>query len=101
MKSSVYIETSIPSFYHETRTEAEFVAMRNWTRLWWDGSKKEFVCHISEAVFNELESGDYPKKKEKIELVRGITLLEINDEIKEIVEIYISNYLIKLSDAEG
>ena len=37
----VYIETSISSFYYEIRTEAEFVAMRNWTRLWWKESRKE------------------------------------------------------------
>ncbi len=102
MKSSVYIETSIPSFYYETRIEPEFVAMRNWTVLWWESRKKEFVCHTSEAVLNELESGEYPKKEEKIELIRDIPLLEINDEIEEIVEVYISNYLMpkdELGDA--
>ena len=32
---TVYIETSIPSFYVETRQEPEMVARRNWTREWW------------------------------------------------------------------
>ena len=102
MKSSVYIETSIPSFYYETRTEAESVAMKNWTQLWWKNSQERFICYTSEAVFNELESGEYPKKQEKIELIKNITLLEINDEIEEIVEVYISNYLMpkdELGDA--
>ncbi len=98
MKLSVYLETSIPSFYHETRIEPEFVAIRNWTRLWWDNSKKGFICYTSEAVFNELESGEYPKKEEKIELIRDIPILEINDEIEEIVEVYISNYLMPKDD---
>jgi hypothetical protein len=30
-----YIETSIPSFYHETRA-GQFQTMREWTREWWD-----------------------------------------------------------------
>ena len=101
MKHSVYIETSIPSFYYETRNEAEFVAMRNWTQLWWK-SKSRFVCYTSEAVFNELESGEYPNKKEKIDIIKNLSLLEINDEIEEIVEVYISNYLMpkdELGDA--
>ena len=36
MKPRVYIETTIPSFYHETRTEPEIVVRRKWTREWWD-----------------------------------------------------------------
>ena len=36
MKSQIYIETSIPSFYYEDRTEPEAIARREWTRSWWD-----------------------------------------------------------------
>jgi len=32
VKPEVYIETSIPSFYFEVRTEPEMVARREWTR---------------------------------------------------------------------
>ncbi|MEA2061047.1 MAG: type II toxin-antitoxin system VapC family toxin [Thermodesulfobacteriota bacterium] len=93
MKSTVYIETTIPSFYYETRTDAECVAMRDWTRRWWDKRKDSYKCFISIAVLDELENGDYPKKEEKISLISGIDYLEINDEIEEIVEVYIANYL--------
>jgi hypothetical protein len=34
MKPKVYIETTIPSFYHEVRTEPDMVARRQWTRQW-------------------------------------------------------------------
>ena len=89
---TVYLETSIPSFYYEVRNEPEFVAMRNWTRTWWQ-RKGNFICSTSEAVFNELEDGDHPKRKEKIALLQYLNFLEINDEIEEIVEVYIANYL--------
>ena len=98
----VYVETSIPSFYHETRTEAEFVAMRNWTRSWWDESRKELECHTSEAVFHELESGEHPEKEAKLMLIRDLVLLEITDDIRDIVEVYISHCLMpkdELGDA--
>jgi hypothetical protein len=29
-----YVETTIPSFYHEVRTEPEMVARKEWTRRW-------------------------------------------------------------------
>jgi len=28
-----YVETTIPSFYHEVRTEPEMVARKDWTRF--------------------------------------------------------------------
>jgi len=93
MKSTVYLETTIPSFYYETRTDAEFVAMRDWTRQWWNKRKDGYKCFISIAVLDELESGNHPKKKEKISLISRIDYLEINDEIEEIVEVYIANHL--------
>lgn len=91
MKPAVYIETSIPSFYYETRTGAEFVAMRNWTREWWDERKTQYDCFISSAVIDELESGDYPKKSEKIQLISDIEYLDITSDIEEIVEVYLAN----------
>ena len=36
MPPTVYIETTIPSFYYEVRTEPDMVARRQWTRQWWD-----------------------------------------------------------------
>lgn len=32
MSGTVYIETTIPSFYYEVRTEPDVVARRMWTR---------------------------------------------------------------------
>jgi hypothetical protein len=47
MKPTVYIETTIPSFYHSIRMEPEMVAMRNWTRSWWneERKKKTYECN--------------------------------------------------------
>ncbi|WP_162501955.1 hypothetical protein [Sphaerospermopsis reniformis] len=36
MKSKIYIETSIPSFYYEIRTEPDMIARKEWTRFWWN-----------------------------------------------------------------
>lgn len=102
MKSTVYIETSIPSFYYETRDAVEFVAMRNWTREWWDFYASRYHCFTSDAVLNELESGEHPNKSEKIELLSVIEFLPISHTIHEIVDYYIANYLMtknQLGDA--
>ena len=77
MKSSVYIETTIPSFYYETRESAEFIAMKNWTRQWWDARRAFFVCYTSIAVLDELEAGNHPKKEEKLNLISELEYLDI------------------------
>jgi predicted nucleic acid-binding protein len=93
MIPSVYIETTIPSFYYETREDAESVAMRNWTRQWWDAERVRFDCFTSAAVIEELESGNYPRKTEKMQLVEALPWLEVTTEIEEIVQVYLANHL--------
>lgn len=40
MSKSVYIETSVASFFYEARAEPEMVARREWTRQWWAVANK-------------------------------------------------------------
>jgi hypothetical protein len=75
MKSKVYIETSIPSFYYEIRTVPEIIARRNWTRQWWEYSRKNYEIVTSDAVVDELNKGDYPTKANTLELISNIPLL--------------------------
>ncbi len=98
MKAKVYIETSIPSFFYETREEAQFVAMRQWTQDWWENEKCHYQCVTSDAVINELEMGEHPKQKEKLSLLSEVDLLEINHSIEEIVEVYLAHYLMPKND---
>ena len=93
MENVVYIETSIPSFYYETRTEPEMIAQRNWTRQWWDNERRHYQPVTSLAVIEELERGDYPNKSNVLDLVADIPLLNITIEIGDIVETYINRQL--------
>lgn len=89
MRRKVYIETTIPSFYYEVRTEPEMVAMKKWTRKWWDDYKDLYLLVTSEAVLDELEDGDYPNKDKILNLVNELPLLPIEPSIIDIVETYI------------
>ena len=93
MKRVVYIETTIPSFYQEVRTEPEMIARRNWTREWWNNQREHYQLVTSIAVIEELERGDYPNKEKILNLVADIPLLSINMEIHDIVETYIKRKL--------
>ena len=93
---TVYIETSIPSFYYETRNEPEFVAMRNWTREWWSNYISTYNVVTSEGVIAELEDGTYPSQKDAIRLIEDIPRLDITDEIADIIETYVEHKLMPL-----
>jgi hypothetical protein len=91
MKSKIYIETSIPSFYYEIRTEANMIARKEWTRFWWDQVRHQYEVVTSIAVLDELNKGNFPNKEEVIELLNDIHLIDIEPEIAEIVQTYIQN----------
>ena len=88
-KPIVYIETTIPSFYVETRQEPDMVARRQWTRQWWDFHRTSYDLVTSEAVLDELGQGDYPNRDEALAIVQSIPLLSIEPEIAEIIQAYI------------
>ena len=87
----VYIETTIPSFYVETRQEPDMVARRQWTREWWDSHRSAYDLVTSEAVLDELEQGDYPNKMEAITLIGLLPLVPVEQETAEIVQAYIQH----------
>jgi len=93
MKAKVYIETSIPSFYCEIRKEPDMVARRQWTRDWWAGASSRYTLVSSSATIEELEGGDYPTKKECLELIEGLPILPVKPAIAEIVKVYMKHHL--------
>ncbi len=88
-----YIETSIPSFYFETRSDVTMAARREWTRQWWDEAILHDRIVSSVAVIDELQNGDFPGRDKSLELMDSIELLVIDDAISEIVEAYIAHRL--------
>ena len=85
----IYVETTIPSFYFNTRTDPEAVARCNWTKELWDNYRHLYENVTSLAVISELEKGSHPKKQEKLNLMSDLPMLSITDEIRQIVRVYI------------
>ena len=88
-----YVETSIPSFYFEVRSEPAMVARRDWTRQWWDSLSVVDELVTSPAVVDELVRGVFPGKGDALALMKALPVLEITDAIEEIVEAYIAHQL--------
>jgi len=99
MKKSIYVETSIPSFYYEARTEPEMIVRRRWTREWWKVARKKYELVTSPAVVNELERGDYPNRSKCLKLIGLLPLLAIEPAVIEIAEAYIARHVMPADPA--
>jgi hypothetical protein len=99
MKRSVYIETTIPSFYYEVRHEPEMIARRESTRRWWREERPHYTLHTSAFVIGELQEGEYPGRPEALAMAESMPLLEIVPAVEEIVSVYLRRKLIPLGDA--
>lgn len=100
VKPRVYVETTIPSFYHEARTSPEGVARREWTRQWWDGANDRYELVTSPAVLDELAGGRPDLGTKRIALVQNLPILPIEPVIIEIVQSYI-RYKLMPADPGG
>lgn len=90
---TIYIETSSPSAYFEDRAEANMLALRDWTRDWWDNHRHRYHLLTIDPVLDELARADHPFKQEKIKLLSGVELLPIPEGIEEIVEVYVKRHV--------
>jgi hypothetical protein len=87
----VYLETTFFSFYHDERTAPAIVAMRDWTRQFWDERRKEYDLVASEAVLGELRKGGAYHKETALQMALTIPLLPAGTEIDGIVRAYIKH----------
>jgi predicted nucleic acid-binding protein len=98
-KPRVYIETTIPSVYHTTRTTPPMVAQRDWTRRWWDEAGERYELVTSNAVIDELSGGEYPSRAAALHLISGLPILTFSPAISEIVRTYFAHRLMPYDPA--
>ena len=89
MKTRVYIETTIPSFYYSLRMDTESVAMMNWTRRWWSEFAPQFTLVTSPAVIAELRRGTGDTTPQRISLLKDADLLEVTSQVEDVANVYI------------
>ena len=99
MTKTVYIETSIPSFYYKMRADPAMMDRREWTREWWSLAPRQYELVTSPAVVDELERGDYPSRKECLELIARLPLLTIEPAVMDIVQTYIARQVMPADPA--
>lgn len=87
----VYVETTIPSFYYESRSDASVIARREWTRQWWQDAGERYELVTSLAVVDELAAGLPERSQLWLALIGDLPLLPVNPAIAEIVTAYVQH----------
>jgi hypothetical protein len=89
MKPRVYIETTIPSYLTAFPSrDIVICAHQQLTKEWWLESKAKFETFISEAVMEEIRQGDVSASEKRMSMISGLTVLSLNDDVRELVHFY-------------
>ncbi len=86
MKSTVYIETTIPSYLTAWPSrDLVRAAHQQITREWW-ARRDRFDLNSSRLVVQECQAGDALAAADRLTALTGIPLLEQGDEVRELAE---------------
>ena len=92
MKDTVYLETSVISYYTaRPAIDVVVLAHQEITRQWWKKAVNEFEIFISQAVVDEAKEGDPVASEERLNAIAEFQHLELNSKVGEMTDIYISN----------
>src|SRR5947207_15774437 len=94
--ASVYIETTIPSCYFETRTSPKIATWRSVTREWWYRHRHNYELATSRYVLEELGNAPEPKAKRTTTLLKNVLVLEDPPRLLEVVEYYLQHKLMPI-----
>jgi hypothetical protein len=86
---SLYVETTIPS-YLTARSSPDLIhaARQQITQQWWPTARSRFDLVISEVVLMEIRRGDPDMARRREELLRGLTLLRVTQEVRSLAGFY-------------
>jgi predicted nucleic acid-binding protein len=80
MKQSCYLETSVIGYLTSWPSRDLVVAgHQQITHDWWEKRRNHFDVYISQVVLDEVSRGDQVAVRERLEVVRGVPLLDVSD----------------------
>ena len=89
MRESIYLETTIVSYYTSKPSRDIIVlAHQEITRQWWLKVIGRYNIFISEVVIEEASSGDPEAIKRRLEELKDFPHLELNDKVEKMAQVY-------------
>ena len=91
MKQTLYLETTIPSYYTARPVRDVIVlAHQEITRMWWEQRLPMFNIYISPVVLEEARQGDLEAAQRRLEILAPFSVLEVTSAIERLTETYMA-----------
>lgn len=85
--TSVYIESTIPGFLtSRISNQIVLAAKQLTTREWWEQSRHRYHLVVSQFVWDEVSMGDPEAAGLRIDAIRDLDALEIDDRVVELYQ---------------
>ena len=91
MKPTLYLDSSVPSYWLAQGDDPIVHARHLLTRRWWDEELGRFDVRISQVVLDELAGGDPGRAGRRLALVEGFPLLDVDQEVERVARFYAEN----------
>lgn len=92
MKPTLYLETTVPSYYTAQPVRDIIVlAHQAITRTWWEQHLSRFEVYISPIVLEEASRGDPEQARHRLEILAPYPVLEATPEIEQLAQTYITD----------
>lgn len=95
MKPTLYLETTVPSYYTAYPSRDIIVlAHQEITREWWETSLDRYDIYVSALVVQEASQGDELAAKRRIEVISNFSVLKMTEESETLAALYLQEILI-------
>jgi predicted nucleic acid-binding protein len=89
VKPTVYIETSVPSYYvSDPSRDIVVAAHQTITRAWWTSRLPGFAPYISSVVLEEVSLGDQRMAAKRLSVLSGMPVLTANERVENLAARY-------------
>lgn len=89
MRSTVYLESTVISYYSARQSRDLIVAAHQQITInWWENVLPNLDAFISQVVLDEISQGDPTASQARYDSIKGFPLLEMKNEIVELAEEY-------------
>lgn len=93
MKPSLYVETTVPSYYVSRDSRDVIVlAHQQITRAWWETRLSDFRPFISPVVLEEVREGDPEQIQRRLEAVGPFQILEATEAVERLTARYMAEF---------
>lgn len=93
VKPTIYLDSSVPSYWLAPEHDDPIVVARHLlTRRWWDAELSHFDVFISQIVLDELSGGRKNRAAQRLALVQGFPLLDVDVDVERAAAYYVDNF---------